>query len=103
MKRMDRADVWRERVNAFAQSGLPIRKFCEGQGISTTTFYKWRRRLGTDGKGRVAPVLEFVEVGSGRKQPSVELVTKSGVVVRVGDNFDKSTLVRVLDVLRDRR
>ena len=103
MKRSERAEQrWRELVKAFEQSGLTIQKFCAAEGVSTTMFYKWRRRLGLAVKrrSRAVPKLEFVELGAERSQAKVELVTKSGVVVRVAPSFDEATLRRVLDVLR---
>jgi len=105
MKRSEGAEQrWRGLAKAFEESGLTIQEFCAREGVSKTMFYKWRRRLGVGVRRRMraAPKLEFVELRPNRAAPTVELVTKGGVVVRVGSNFDKPTLVRVLDVLRDR-
>ena len=37
--------TWRLRLRRQARSGLSIGEFCEREGISTASFYAWRRRL----------------------------------------------------------
>jgi hypothetical protein len=37
--------TWRVRLRRQAASGLPIAEFCSREGISTASFYAWRRRL----------------------------------------------------------
>ena len=37
--------VWRRRMGRFGRSGLTIVLFCAEEGVSTASFYRWRRRL----------------------------------------------------------
>lgn len=37
--------TWRLRLRRQAASGLSIPGFCEREGVSTASFYAWRRRL----------------------------------------------------------
>ena len=37
--------TWRLRLRRQAVGGLSIPQFCEQEGISTASFYAWRRRL----------------------------------------------------------
>ena len=37
--------VWAERLERFPSSGLTIIDFCRREGISTASFYHWRKRL----------------------------------------------------------
>jgi hypothetical protein len=37
--------TWRLRLRRQAVGGLSIGRFCEREGISTASFYAWRRRL----------------------------------------------------------
>lgn len=37
--------AWRRRVRRFASSGMTVVRFCEDEGISTASFYRWRKRL----------------------------------------------------------
>jgi len=41
-----KADVWRERVAKFGDSGLTVRAYCAREGISIWSFNRWRSRLG---------------------------------------------------------
>ena len=36
---------WRKRLRRYGQSGLTVAGFCEQEGISTASFYAWRKRL----------------------------------------------------------
>ena len=54
----------------------------------------WKKRHGA--------VLDFVELESHEPGVGLELVTKTGMVVRLPPEFDEATLGRLLDVL-DRR
>jgi len=41
----DKATAWRERIRRFGRSGLTVVRFCEQEGVSTASFYRWRGRL----------------------------------------------------------
>lgn len=36
---------WSERLRRFERCDLTIAAFCEAEGVSTPSFYQWRRRL----------------------------------------------------------
>ncbi len=36
---------WRQRLDRQRQGSLTVAEFCEREGISTATFYAWRRKL----------------------------------------------------------
>lgn len=40
------AETWRSMVARFAQSGLTEEAFCEGEGVSTKLFHRWRMKRG---------------------------------------------------------
>jgi hypothetical protein len=63
---------WGEVVARFAQSGLTVRAFCDREGFSTASLYRWRAIL-SGGQDRVRPVKSarmgkpssgFVELGA---------------------------------------
>jgi putative transposase len=39
------AQAWRGLLARFAESGLTAAAFCEREGISSKSFYRWRSRL----------------------------------------------------------
>ena len=41
----DRVAVWGERLRRYGRSGLTVAEFCQREGISSPSFYQWRRRL----------------------------------------------------------
>ena len=36
---------WEDRFARFERLGLPIRQFCEAEGVKPGTFWYWRRNL----------------------------------------------------------
>lgn len=83
MKRVEQrrvgAEVWRERVAKFANSGMTVRAFCAQEGIGIWSFNRWRSRLaGVDAaqssakRNGATPAGSFVDLGtlSERRSPS---------------------------------
>ena len=47
---------WRGMMLRFGESGATVSAFCAREGLSTSSFYRWRERLGSDGgAGSAAP------------------------------------------------
>jgi transposase-like protein len=91
---------WREEdarriLDLLGASGMTVRAFASREGIDPQRVYAWRRRLG----GPEAPAAPaFVELSSRRAAP-IEVVLRSGHVVRVAEPFDADALRRLLAVL----
>ena len=49
--------TWRRRLRRQAASGLAIPEFCARQGVSTASFYAWRRRLAAPPAAPADPTL----------------------------------------------
>jgi hypothetical protein len=47
--RLQKEVEWRERLARFARAGMTVVQFCVDEGVSTPSFYVWRRRLVGDG------------------------------------------------------
>jgi putative transposase len=45
------AKLWRQMLTRFEDSGLTAIAFCEREGISSKSFYRWRLRLGGVSEG----------------------------------------------------
>jgi transposase-like protein len=91
---------WREEdarriLDALRASGMTVRAFAGREDIDPQRVYAWRRRLG-GGEARSAPA--FVELPS-RSAAPIEIVLRTGHVVRVAESFDVDTLRRLLAVL----
>ena len=115
-----RARAMRALLERWQQSGLPLSRFAEREGIGRKTLYRWRLRLGVGGRrlrpgrpkrapdrvGRVASALKFIElkrprpVAAPASAMSFEVELRDGTMVRVPPAFDASALRALLETLR---
>ena len=99
------AKQWSEFLREQAASGLTIQDFCDAIGVSTNTFYSWRRKLRKPIAVSVADGAESVNflpvsiVAPGRSADSwdVRVDLPCGAVLRVP--ADSDILTTVLTVL----
>ena len=93
--------LWQQRLDRFRKSGLAVADFCEGEGISTASFYAWRRRLQADMAPDTLDEPRLVPVRLVTPPPSapVELLLPSGVVVRLTPDTDPAWLRQLLLLL----
>jgi hypothetical protein len=61
--------TWRLRLDRQATGGLSIPDFCEREGVSTASFYAWRRRLAAPVTAPSDPPL-FVPIRLDRTAPA---------------------------------
>ena len=66
-------------------------------GLNAQRLYVWRRQFVAEG-GHVPP---FVEVATTVSHAMMEVVLRTGHVVRVPDSFQAESLRRLLDVLME--
>ena len=87
----------RSALQDLAASGLCVAEFARREGLDAQRVARWRKRLetGTDGPSS-AP--EFVEVPT-RAGVVVEIVLRSGRLLRVPEAIDASALERIVGVL----
>ena len=89
-KRRSREE-WRAVFDRFAASGLGVGTFCEREGISDTSFGRWRKLLGDAGRvadtGAAVERAGFVDAGriglGGVGRIEVKLELGGGVVLHV--------------------
>jgi hypothetical protein len=78
------AEVWRERLERHARSGVSIAEFCRRERISPPGFYQWRKRLAgmrrAVDRPRFVPVRRAEDAGAAE---GVEIELPGGVVVRL--------------------
>jgi len=104
--REKRQQYWRAVVSAHKRSGLPVRGFCEKEGICEHSFYVWRRRLeqGAQAEPEQPPVrfalVETKEPAPRQTAEGLELVLAGGARLRIGAGVDGVTLRTVLEALR---
>jgi len=95
-----KADEWAERIAAQQRSGMSVKQFCQGQGLTEYSFYAWRKRLQESGPVRFALVERIARRQERTAEPPLELVLATGERLRISPGADITTLRTVLDVLR---
>jgi len=93
-------------LDAAARSGMSLMGFATQQGLCPERLYRWRKLLGgavpASGVGlqeislRQAPVFQ-----EGWEPQPIEVLLRSGRVVRVRSSFDEDALRRLMVVLED--
>jgi len=106
-------EQWQTIVEGWPKSSLTQAQYCAQQGISVTSFHRWRDRLdqetdlgnrGTrqDIAERIHWVpIERLEVPALEAGPALTLVLANGLRLEVGSDFEPRTLRRVLAVLQE--
>jgi hypothetical protein len=72
-----RRELWQRRLREFERGDEPVAEFCDREGVSVTSFYRWRRVLACG-----APKTESRETGRETSMASTSPASKSvaGVV-----------------------
>ena len=114
---------WRRALRQWRRSGLSVRAFCAGHGLSEPSFYAWRRIVAQRDQESVrvhakperdrvrhatpanddTPVFVPLRVIDVATQAAFEVVLERGRVVRVLRGFDADTLRQLLAVLEEER
>jgi hypothetical protein len=95
---------WRRRIEQWQASGLSVRDFCARHGLSTASFYNWRRvleRRAAEEPATFVPV-QVVADAVPDQASALELVLADGRSVRVAPGFDAATLRQLLALLEGR-
>ena len=95
--------VWRRRVRRFGCSGMTVVRFCEQEGVSTASFYRWRNRLAerrpAERGAEQTPLFQPVRVT--RTETPISIQLPGGVRVEVpAENLDAVRAV-LGELLRD--
>ena len=92
----EREAYWRRVIQKQPNSGLTVNRFCEREGVSTASFFAWRRRLAAEAVPMFLP-LSVVEPA--QRHPAMELERTDGTLLRIFDGAQRQTLIDVLAAL----
>ena len=100
---------WRVAVQMQEESGLSVRKFCEQEGLGQASFFGWRRKLRAEEAGRSDGIeqedesvrLAPVKLLGDKGLSAVEIVSPSGLVLRVHDDAGTANVRRVLQLMHE--
>jgi putative transposase len=104
---------WREILRRQADSGVSIREFCATEGVSSPSFYAWRKRLRDSMKGaRRAPIRNrrqqsnngplFLPVKMLDCAPAIEIIHPLGYRIQLTGEVDPIGLRHVIETLDER-
>ena len=94
--------TWRDRVTRWRTSGLSVRDFCRSEGLAEPSFYSWRRTIAQRDVGLAAPnapAFVPVHVRHDPAPPVLELILRSGHVLRIPPGCDPEHLRAVVAAL----
>jgi len=103
-RREDLAAWYESLFERYANSDLSVAEFAARAGVSTWTFYQWRRRLSEDAKPRAAST-RLVEVSvvpaaaTAARSSGLAIDLRTGHRIEVGGGFDGQELKRLVGVL----
>jgi hypothetical protein len=97
----ERRRHFEEHVKRWRSSGLTQAEYYRRNELKCSTFHYWRRRLGATSQAvtLVKVPVGFNGSGSGTWGQGLTLVLGGRYKVEIGDNFNASTLARLVDTL----
>lgn len=97
LNRQEKVAVWSERIAACRNSGISVRAWCEGNGISTASYYKWQKKLFCLAAQTAPQFAEVCVVPAAKISATVHL---GNVSVDVHSGADAETTAMVLQILQ---
>ena len=85
----DRVGSWRELLGCQAQSELSVRDFCDLEGVSTASFYSWRRRLAD--RVKESPAFVPLKITRPETRACLEIVLSDAMTIRVPEGTRQAT------------
>ena len=99
VKPKDKRSQWQEHMERWQSSGLTQAEYCDRNGVKLSTFRYWRKRLASPDTPVTLVPVGFGRDGSASSAQELTLVLGDRYKVEVGDNFNSSTLARLVDTL----
>jgi transposase-like protein len=92
----------RAALAAFAQSGLSMRAFTTSKGIKFERLARWRRKTMSTSGSAATKRVSFVEVRPREiERERVEVVLRSGRVLRCAEEIASTPLRRLVSILEE--
>lgn len=102
MAKEELAEVWRKRLDDFAQSGLSVRKWCEVKGCSKNQYTYWRRRLANGDTAKAGAAwlpVQIIEPAPAPASLARLTVRVAHAAIDVEPGFDPALLRAVVEAL----
>ena len=107
LKHQANLERWAEAIQECRSSGVPVKAWCETQGITTTTYYRWERAVlsKVDGMQQAAARVSFAELPAPAQMQrsvaeQVATLRYKEVSLEIYPGMDADTLQVILSVLQ---
>lgn len=103
---------WRRHLERWQRSGLSIRNYCAAEGLAEHNFHAWKRTLAEReqplggrqrrrprAKPAFVPVHVVADAPSPTSAATIDVILKSGIVLRVGPSCDPQHVRQLVAVL----
>ena len=97
LNRQEKLGVWSKRITDCRSSGISVSAWCEGNGISPSSYYKWQKKLFSLA-AQSAP--QFTEICVAPPARISATVRMGGVSVDIHSGADAETTAMLLRVLQ---
>ena len=97
LNRQEKIAVWSERIADCRSSGIGVKAWCEGNGVSTASYYKWQKKLFSLA-AQSAP--QFTEICVAPPARISATVRMGGVSVDIHSGADAETTAMLLRILQ---
>ena len=74
---------WAARLQRFQENPSSIAAFCRTEGVSSASFYLWKRRLAVEPTTPTTPTFVPITVADTPTAPPVEVAFPNGIVIRI--------------------
>ena len=98
IRRRSRQEI-QQLLEEFRRSGLDRPAFAESIGVHVNTLYKWLRQKPSEMAQVAVPVRVREEALRARSTPVLEVALRGGRTIRVHGEFDRKTLLDLVDAL----
>jgi len=92
------AEIWKQRLREYEQSGQNIATWCKHNNIRTNQFFYWRRKLRTENKHDQAQI-KWIAVPHNPAKASGINVTLGQIKIEITPGFDPKLLKEIIEVL----
>lgn len=73
---------WTTRFQRFQENPSSVARFCRSEGVSSASFYLWKRRLAAE-PTTTTPTFIPITVADTPTSPPVEVAFPNGIVIRI--------------------
>ena len=99
---LERRRYWSDLIRRQEHSGKSVAAFCRQHGVTSVSFYQWRRRLANQASQAVSAEVAFVplplRLGMPSRSPKFTVRLPNSVLVTVPSDFEDLALRRLLSV-----